>query len=244
MEAPASETPREKSACEPRDRAVRARPAARSISRHDHARWPAAPAAPPPRPASGSCPGAGWSTRTGRSRSCPPTRSRPIHVASLRDPREIGMEVLGDRALDALARRGARVDRDDAAWSASIRPRSRRSSRWRRASSGCTPATRSATSCSAARTSSSAPSAARRSSATSTAAGGPATSPTSSTTCGSSARSTCSTRRAAARWSRPTCRSRPAISTSTGRSRPSSTRRGTAWAPARPWSTTRSRSRR
>ena len=37
-----------------------------------------------------------------------------IHVASLRVLDEIGMEVLGERALDALAGAGARVDRDDA----------------------------------------------------------------------------------------------------------------------------------
>ena len=139
-----------------------------------------------------------------------------IHRASLRILAEIG--VRGPRRPGARRLRaapGATVDRLDPHASGSTRPRSRRSSRRRRASSGSTPGTRSATSSSAAPTSSSARSAARPSSPTSTAAGGPATSPTSSTTSGSSARSTSSTRRAAARSSRPTCRSRPATSTCT-----------------------------
>ena len=103
-----------------------------------------------------------------------------IHGASLRILSEIGMEVLGDRALDALARAGATVDRatrrvrlDPGQVEELVALGAERPSR-------CTRGTRSATSCWAARTSCSARSAGRRSSATSIAAGGPATSPTSS----------------------------------------------------------------
>ena len=157
-----------------------------------------------------------------------------IHRASLRILAEIGVEVLGDRALDAFAGAGATVDRDDAAGPARPRPGrgAHRHARPREFTlharnpardivfGGAEPRVRRG----------------RRAGvrhATSTAAGAPATSPTSSTTSGSSAPSTSSTRRAAARSSRTTCRSRRATSTCTGRSRSSSTRPGSAWASAR-----------
>ena len=82
-----------------------------------------------PRRVSPRCPGAGWSTRSGRSRSCRPTRSRRSTRASLRILAEIGVEVLGDRALDALARRRRDGRPRAPAASGSTRPRSRRSSR-------------------------------------------------------------------------------------------------------------------
>ena len=78
-----------------------------------------------PRPGWPSCRGGRSSTRSGRSRSCRPTTIEAIHRASLRILSEIGMEVLGDRALDALSGAGATVDRP----TRERPPRSRR--RWR-----------------------------------------------------------------------------------------------------------------
>ena len=46
------------------------------------------------------------STRSGRSRSCPPTRSRRSTARRCGSCAEIGVEVLGDRALDAFAGAG------------------------------------------------------------------------------------------------------------------------------------------
>ena len=166
-----------------------------------------------------------------------------IHRASLRILAEIGFEVLGDRALDAFAGAGARVDRSSAQRPPRSRPGRGARSRPRRREftlharnpernvvfGGGTPRLLRGRRAGLRHRPRSRPAA-------------PATSPTSSTTCGSSARSTSSTRRAAARSSRPTCRSRPATSTCTGRSPPSSTRPGSASASGRRPSTTRWRS--
>ena len=75
------------------------------------ARGASTPAAPAAAAASASCPGAGWSTRSARSRSCPPTRSRRSTGRRCGSWPRSGCEVLGDRALDAFAAAGATVDR-------------------------------------------------------------------------------------------------------------------------------------
>ena len=81
-----------------------------------------------PRRVSPRCPGAGWSTRSGRSRSCRPTRSR----RSTR-PRCGSSPRSGSRCSatgrSTPSRRPARRSTARAAGSGSTRPRSRRSSR-------------------------------------------------------------------------------------------------------------------
>ena len=110
------------------DRASRAT-AARSISRHDRRPRPTGADRAALRPGIRQLP---WRRLVNPYRPVEilsADQVEAIHVASLRILAEIGMEVLGDRALDALAGAGARGGSRRRGWSGSIRRRSSRSSR-------------------------------------------------------------------------------------------------------------------